>query len=90
MIVRRMLTALVVVLCISRVATADSITMNVDPLGTTSNTLVWGTVLVDGSAQWPARNQLAYRDYQFDLQTSSGTTTFDSFNVQLSAQLRNS
>jgi len=67
---------------------ADLITMNVDPAGTTSNQNVYGTVLSGGIATWPARGQ--FRDYQFELQTTSGSTSFDGFAVQLSAQLRQS
>ncbi|MFM7184857.1 MAG: hypothetical protein ACKO4Z_08825, partial [Planctomycetota bacterium] len=44
---------------------ADLITMNVDPVGTTSNQNVYGTVLSGGIATWPARGQ--FRDYQFEL-----------------------
>lgn len=66
---------------------ADLITMNVDPIGTTSNQNVYGTVLAGGVATWPAKGQ--FRDYQFELQTTSGSTNFDAFAVQLSAQLRN-
>lgn len=66
---------------------ADLITMNVDPVGTTSNQNVYGTALANGVATWPAKGQ--FRDYQFELQTASGTTTFDAFAVKLSAQLRN-
>lgn len=69
------------------VCRADLITMNVDPNGTTSNQNVYGTVLADGVATWPAKGQ--FRDYQFELQTATGTTTFDAFAVQLSAQLKN-
>jgi len=68
---------------------ADLIRMNVDPNGTTSNQTLFGTVLTSGSATWPAtRSQ--FRDYQFDLQTATGTTVFDEFSVQLSGQLRQS
>lgn len=67
---------------------AELITMNVDPVGTTSNQNVYGTVLSGGIATWPARGQ--FRDYQFELQTTSGSTSFDGFAVQLSAQLRQS
>jgi hypothetical protein len=66
---------------------AELITMNVDPVGTTSNQNVYGTVLSGGVATWPARSQ--FRDYQFELQTMSGSTSFDAFAVRLSAQLRN-
>ncbi|GEM_PF-5079922 len=70
-------------------AFADLITMNVDPVGTTSNQTLFGTVLSSGSATWPAtRSQ--FRDYQFELLTASGSTTFDQFAVQLSGQLRQS
>lgn len=85
MTVRLLLVAAVCAL--AGVAPADLITMNVDPAGTTSNQNVYGTLLVGGSATWPTRG--FYRDYQFDLQTASGSTTFDSFAVQLSSQLRN-
>jgi hypothetical protein len=74
------------------VATADLITINVDPAGTTSNSTLYGTVLTDNTATWPSFNQdktaSRYRDYQFELLTASGSTTFDSFAVQLSASLR--
>lgn len=68
-------------------ATAELITINVDPAGTTSNQHVYGTTLSGGVAAWPARGQ--FRDYQFELQTATGTATFDSFAVKLSAQLGN-
>ena len=68
-------------------ARAELISLNVDPAGTTSNLNIYGTVLSSGSATWPSR--VAYRDYQFELQTSSGTTAFDSFSVQLSASRKN-
>lgn len=70
-------------------ARAETITMYLDPYGTTSNMNVFGTVLTNGTATWPARNSPAFRDYQFELKTTTGTTTFDSFAVQLSASLRN-
>lgn len=69
------------------VARAELITMNVDPAGTTSNQNIFGTVLASGSATWPARAN--FRDYQFELATTSGSTSFDAFSVQLSASLRN-
>ncbi len=72
------------------VARADLITMNVDPNGTTSNQTLFGTVLTSGSATWPTKSSNQWRDYQFELQTASGSTTFDQFAVQLSAQLRQS
>lgn len=72
----------------ARPAVADTILMNLDPVGTTSNQNLYGTVLTDGSATWPAAS--AYRDYQFELVTPSGSATFDNFGLQLSAQLRNS
>lgn len=80
----------VIALAISTVAslaTAELITINVDPAGTTSNQHVYGTTLSGGVATWPARGQ--FRDYQFELQTATGTTTFDSFAVKLSSQLGN-
>lgn len=67
-------------------ANAETIIMNLDPFGTTSNQNIYGTVLTGGSATW----QGLYRDYQFDLQTSGGSTSFDGFGVQFSAQLRGS
>ena len=73
----------------TNVAIADMITMNVDPVGTTSNQTLYGTVLSGSSATWPTKSSNQYRDYQFELLTSSGSTTFDSFAVKLSAQLRN-
>ena len=76
----------------AEVVRADLITMNVDPAGTTSNSTLYGTVLTNGTATWPAFTQTKsasqYRDYQFELLTASGSTTFDSFAVQLSASLR--
>ena len=49
-------------------------------------------MLSGSSATWPSFNPnksvSQYRDYQFELLTSSGSTTFDGFAVQLSAQLR--
>lgn len=68
---------------------ADLIRMNVDPAGTTSNQTLFGTVLASGSAIWPA-SRSQFRDYQFELQTATGTTSFDQFAVQLSGQLRQS
>lgn len=68
-------------------ARAETITMNVDPVGTTSNLNIYGTTVTSGSATWPSRTQ--FRDYQFELLTASGSTTFDGFAVQLSSQLRN-
>jgi len=83
----RLVATLVAVAASMNMAVADLITMNVDPIGTTSNQTLFGTVLTGGSATWPAtRSQ--FRDYQFDLQTATGTTTFDQFAVQLSGQLR--
>lgn len=77
---------------VADVATADLITINVDPAGTTSNSTLYGTVLTNGTATWPSFTQdktvSRYRDYQFELLTASGSTTFDSFAVQLSASLR--
>ena len=70
-------------------AMAEVITMNVDPAGTTSNQTLFGTVLAGGSATWPGTAS-QYRDYQFELLTASGTTSFDGFVVQLSGQLRQS
>jgi hypothetical protein len=72
------------------VARAELITMNVDPNGTTSNQTLFGTVLTGGSATWPTKSSNQWRDYQFELQTTSGSTTFDQFSVRLSAQLRQS
>lgn len=75
-------------------ARADLITMNLDPNGTTSNSTLYGTVVTNGSATWPAftstKSASQYRDYQFELLTASGTTAFDSFAVRLSASLRQS
>lgn len=76
-----------VVSTIASLASAELITINVDPAGTTFNQHVYGTTLSGGVATWPARGQ--FRDYQFELQTATGTTTFDSFAVKLSAQLGN-
>jgi hypothetical protein len=87
----RVLAALVAFAFVN-IARADLITMNVDPNGTTSNSTLYGTVVTNGSAAWPAftsaKSASQYRDYQFELLTASGTTTFDSFAVRLSAQLR--
>lgn len=69
---------------IANLAGAETIIMNLDPFGTTSNQNIYGTVITGGSATW----QGLYRDYQFDLQTSGGSTSFDGFGVQFSAQLR--
>jgi len=74
-------------------AEAGLVTLDICPAGTTSNLNVFGTgtALVSGTtvATWPT-NRTAYRDYQFKLQTISGTTSFDDFAVQLSASRRNS
>lgn len=69
-------------------ARAGQVIIDVCPAGTTSNLNVYGTVLSGGGtvATWPSN---AYRDYQFLLQTASGTTSFDDFGVRLSAQRRN-
>ncbi len=88
---RRFIAAMILVLFVGAgIASADSITMNLDPVGTTSNLNIFGTTLTGGSATWPARNTLSFRDYQFELLTASGSTTFDTFSVKLSAQLRQS
>lgn len=87
MVASRLVAALVLA-AVTSVATADLITMNVDPNGTTSNQTLFGTVLTNGSATWPTKSSNQWRDYQFELQTASGTTSFDQFAVQLSAQLR--
>jgi len=71
---------------VSSIATADLITMNVDASGTTTNQNVYGTSLSGIVATWPSRGQ--FRDYQFELQTASGTAAFDQFAVRLSASLR--
>jgi len=63
---------------------ADLITIDVNTNGTLLNRNVFGTTLTNGSATWPTSNT-AYRDYQFRLSTASGTATFDSFAVRLSA-----
>lgn len=70
-------------------AQSGTIMINVDPAGTTSNLNIYGTVLNSGVATWPAKNLGAYRDYQFTLSTASGTATFDTFEVQLSALQKN-
>jgi hypothetical protein len=80
------LTIAVITWAIAGLCDADMITMNVDPFGTTSNQTLYGTVLTSGSATWPTNGR--YRDYQFELLTASGSTTFDAFAVKLSAQLR--
>lgn len=72
---------------VANLAGAETIIMNIDPYGTTSNQNVYGTVLTDGTATWPTKGQ--FRDYQFELLTTSGSTTFDNFAVRLSAQLQN-
>jgi len=86
------LLAALVVSSLAQGARADLITMDVDPAGTTSNSTLFGTVLSGLSATWPGfttdKTSSRYRDYQFELLTPSGTTTFDSFAVRLSAQLR--
>ncbi len=87
-VIRRHLLAAVSAAAFANVAVADLITMNVDPAGTTSNQTLFGTVLAGGSATWPSPSSQQYRDYQFELLTASGSTTFDGFAVQLSAQLR--
>lgn len=89
MLTRTFLTTVALV-AIGSLATADIITINVDPNGTTSNQTLFGTVITDGSAAWPAKSSSQWRDYQFELQTTTGSTTFDGFAVQLSAQLRQS
>lgn len=68
---------------------AGQVIIDVCPAGTTSNQNVYGTVLSGGGtiATWP--DKAAYRDYQFQLSTTSGTTSFDEFGVRLSAQRRN-
>lgn len=85
-------TALSVLACaafffITSVGRAEVITMNVCPAGTNSNQTLFGTVLTDGSATWP-NTASQYRDYEFELLTTSGSATFDGFAVQLSASLR--
>lgn len=90
MIVRTAIVALVLAAsAVVNFAGAETITMNLDPYGTTSNLNVFGTVVTDGSAAWPTRSSPAFRDYQFELTTTSGSAAFDSFAVRLSAQLRN-
>ena len=88
MLVRSVFAA-VALAALASVAMADLITINVDPNGTTSNQTLFGTVIAGGSATWPAKSSAQWRDYQFELQTSSGTTTFNKFAVRLSASLRN-
>lgn len=83
----RHLVAAIALTVVANVSLAELITINVDPAGTTSNQHVYGTTLSGGVATWPARGQ--FRDYQFELQTATGTTTFDSFAVKLSSQLGN-
>jgi len=73
---------------IANLAHAETITFNLDPFGTTAQLGVFGTVLTNGTATWPARNSPAFRDYQFELKTTSGSSTFNGFALQLSAQLR--
>jgi hypothetical protein len=85
----RHLFAIVVAAASVNVAVADLITMNIDPAGTTSNQTLFGTLLTGGSATWPGTAS-QYRDYQFELLTASGSTTFDGFALQLSGQLRQS
>lgn len=68
---------------------AGTITLDLCPAGTTSNLNIFGTTLSGGVATWPSKNSQSYRDYQFQLQTSSGSATFDDFSVLLSASLRN-
>lgn len=85
---RRSLAAIVVAPClVANLAIAETITMDICPAGTTSNQTVFGTVLTDGSATWPSTAS-RYRDYEFELKTTSGSATFDSFAVLLSASLR--
>lgn len=87
---RRVVSAalLIAVASFATPSAADMILMNVDPAGTTSNQTLYDTVLSGGVATWPGTAS-RYRDYQFELQTSAGTATFDQFGVQLSGQLRN-
>ncbi|MFM8891435.1 MAG: hypothetical protein ACKOTB_07405 [Planctomycetia bacterium] len=85
MMLRRTCATIVCVLAMS-LAKADTIIINVDPAGTTSNRTVYGTQVTGGVATWPGSGE--YRDYQFELLTTAGSTTFDGFAVQLSAQLR--
>jgi hypothetical protein len=65
---------------------AGIITLDICPAGTTSNQNIYGTTLTGGVADW---NGASYRDYEFRLQTASGTANFDNFSILLSAQLRN-
>jgi hypothetical protein len=65
---------------------AGIITLDLCPAGTTSNHNIYGATLASGIADWSGAS---FRDYQFNLQTASGTASFDAFSVLLSAQLRN-
>lgn len=64
---------------------ADVITLDLCPAGTTSNLNIFGTTLSGDVATWGT-----YRDYQFQLLTTSGSASFDQFELLLSAQLRQS
>jgi len=91
MIRRSWLPAIAVVLVGATVpgARANTITMEVSPSGKTQNQNLYGTTLSSGSATWPGTAS-RYRDYQFNLQTSSGTASFNDFAVRLSASRNNS
>jgi hypothetical protein len=77
---------LVVMVALAPAARADLISLDLCPAGTTSTQLIWGATLSgDVVTNWGSS-----KDYQFQLQTPSGTTNFDQFVVLLSAQLRQS
>lgn len=76
---------LTVALACSAVAHAGIITLDLCPAGTNNNVNVYGVVLTGGSANWSGAS---FRDYKFNLSTTSGTASFDEFSILLSAQLR--
>ena len=71
------------------VAQAGTISVNVDPAGTTSNLNLYGAVVSGSTVTWPGKNSGAYRDYEFTLRTASGSASFDGLTVQLSALQKN-
>lgn len=71
------------------VAQAGTISINIDPAGTTSNLNLYGAVVSGSTVTWPGKNSGAYRDYQFTLSTASGSAAFDGLTVQLSALQKN-
>ena len=85
---RLVLSAVIAASC--SLLSADTLTLNLCPAGTTSNQNIWGTTIdpISGEATWAAKGN--YRDYQFVVQ-SDGTPNsyFDNISVLLTATLRN-